>query len=100
MPPGPRDPETKFVGTSCPRFVDDRRENAGPAAFWPSTGRGRVRTVASTCQDRHFDGGGGLREPPHPRTGLVPTTRGIRSRLAQASPGARAKPLNRPDDEL
>src|SRR5437899_6114765 len=92
----------KFVGTSCPGFVDGRRENADPAAFWPSTGRGRVLTVASTCQDRHLDGGGGLagralqpssendREPPHPRTGLVPTTRGIRSRLAQASPGARA----------
>src|SRR5207245_2547562 len=81
----------KFVG-SCPGFVDDWRENAGPTAFWPSTGRGRVWTVASTCQDRHFDGGGGLREPPHPRTGLVPTTRGIRSRLAQASSGATARP--------
>ena len=89
--PGPETQRRKFVGTSCPGFVDDRRENAGPAAFWPSTRRGRVRTVASTCKDRHFDGGGGLREPPHPRTGLVPTTRGIRSRLAQASTGARVQ---------
>jgi len=88
--PGPETQRRKFVGTGCPGFVDDRRENAGPAAFWPSTGRGRVRTVASTCQDRRFGCGGGLREPPHPRTGLVPTTRGIRSRLAQASTGARA----------
>src|SRR5207245_836697 len=31
-----------------------------------------------------------IESPPHPRTGLVPTTRGIRSRLAQASTGARA----------
>src|SRR5438270_2438860 len=60
MPPGPETQRRKFGGTSCPGFVDDRRENAGPAAFWPSTGRGRVRTVASTCQDRRFDGGGGL----------------------------------------
>src|SRR5436190_11428745 len=29
-----------------------------------------------------------IENPPHPRTGLVPTTRGIRSRLAQASTGA------------
>src|SRR5437660_2455160 len=70
----------QFVERRCPGFVDGRRENAGPAAFWPSTGRGRVRTVAATCQDRHFDGGGGLagrtlqpssendREPPRPRT--------------------------------
>src|SRR5437899_9762014 len=60
MPPGPETQRRKFVGTSCPGFVDDRRENADPAAFWPSTGRGRVRTVASTCQDRHFGDGGGL----------------------------------------
>src|SRR5947209_19341598 len=99
MPPGPETQRRQFVGTSCPGFVDDRRENAGPAAFWPSTRRGRVRTVAATCQDRHFGGGGGLagrtlqpssgndREPPHPPTGLVPTPRGVRSRVAQASTG-------------
>src|SRR5437868_4136134 len=65
----------KFGGRSCPGFVDDRRENADPAAFWPSTGRGRVRTVAATCQDRHFDGGGGLAgrtvEPRRPRRPLA-----------------------------
>src|SRR5207245_836695 len=78
----PRPRERKFVGRSCPGFLDGRRENADPAAFWPSTGRGRGRTVAATCQDRHFGGGGGLvgrtrqpstendREPPASSHGL------------------------------
>src|SRR5258708_888542 len=43
-----------------PGFADGRRENADPAAVWPSTRRGRLRTVASPCQDRHVGGGGGL----------------------------------------
>src|SRR6266852_4608723 len=56
----------KFVGRGSPGFADGRRENADPAAFWPSTRRGRLRTVASPCQDRHVGGGGGLagRRPP------------------------------------
>src|SRR5437660_4652382 len=64
----------KFFGKGCPGFVDGRRENAEPPAFWPSTARGRVRTVAATCQDRHLDGGGGLAgrtvEPRRPRRPL------------------------------
>ena len=147
-------PGNEIRREGSPGFADGRRENADPAAFWPSTRRGRLRTVASPCQDRHVGGGGGLagrtvapptarkprqhrfravyrplftvfdrfrggaigenrqadrafdrfrrdpgsskngengengREPARPRTGLLPTTRGIRSRPAQAATGA------------
>src|SRR5205807_446832 len=104
VPPGPPTRRRTFVGRRGPGVADGWRENADPAAFGPSTRRGRLRTVASTCQDRH---GGGVaaqrspvdgradrsktptaplsREPARPRTGLVPTTRGIRRWPAQAS---------------